>query len=94
MHKILKDFKGSPDGIAVIEYKADQEVELVPDLAKVAEAEKWAKPITRKASLLPPDPLAEEIAALEAQIKVTTDSDKAAELQSLLDDKRAELAKR
>lgn len=41
-----------------------------------------------------PGPLAEEIAALEAQIKVTTDSDKAAELQSLLDDKRAELAKR
>lgn len=93
MHKILKDFKGSPDGIAVIEYKADQEVELVPDLAKVAEAEKWAKPITRKASTAA-DPMADEIAALEEQIKSETNSDKAAELKALLDDKRAELAKR
>lgn len=42
-YKILKSFKGSPDGIQVIDYTAGEEVELVESLAEVALKEKWAK---------------------------------------------------
>lgn len=48
MHKILKDFPGSPDGFTVINYVAGQEVELVPALAAVAVKEKWAREIPAK----------------------------------------------
>lgn len=41
---VLKDFKGSPDGHTVIEYKKGETVELEGDLAKVAQEEKWVKP--------------------------------------------------
>lgn len=43
MYKVLKDFKGSPDGIEVIQYVAGEEVELVESLAVVALHEKWVK---------------------------------------------------
>lgn len=58
MFKVLKDFKGSPDGIQVIQFEAGQEVDLVPDLAKVALEEKWVKamPVKKVKS-------AEEVAA-------------------------------
>lgn len=42
-YTILKSFKGSPDGIQVIDYTAGEEVELVESLAEVAIKEKWAK---------------------------------------------------
>lgn len=41
---VLKDFKGSPDGHTVIEYKKGETAELEGDLAKVALEEKWVKP--------------------------------------------------
>lgn len=49
MFKILKDFKGSPDGYTVIDYVAGSKVDLVPSLAEVAVKEKWAKEV-------PPEP--------------------------------------
>lgn len=89
--KVAKDFTYFHRGTERKDYAKGEEVETDDnEMADVAVAEGWAKEVAGKK----PDPLAEEIAALEAQIKVTTDSDKAAELQDLLDDKRAELAKR
>jgi hypothetical protein len=41
---VLKNFKGSPDGHTVIEYKKGETAELEGDLAKVALEEKWVKP--------------------------------------------------
>lgn len=49
MFKVLKDFKGSPDGYTVIDYAAGSKVDLVPSLADVAVKEKWVKE-------LPPEP--------------------------------------
>jgi hypothetical protein len=43
MFKVLKDWKGSPDGFTVIEYKADQIVDLHPTLVGVALHEKWVE---------------------------------------------------
>lgn len=40
-YKILKSFKGSPDGFTVIDYTAGEVVEMVASLAVVALAEKW-----------------------------------------------------
>lgn len=48
MYKVLKGFKGSPDGFTVIEYKEGQETDLVPALAEVAIKEKWVKKIKVK----------------------------------------------
>ena len=45
-YKILKDFKGSPDGMAVIDYSKGQVVNLVPSLAAVTIDEKWAKEVS------------------------------------------------
>lgn len=43
-YEILQDFKGSPDGITVIQYsKGTDDVELSDALAEVALAEKWVK---------------------------------------------------
>ncbi len=94
MYKVIKDFKGSPDGIEVIEYKEGDKVDLVPDLADVAIKEKWVKPIAEKvtAPKVTTDPLADEIAALESAIELASTVDEADELKSQLDAKRAELA--
>ena len=62
MFKVLKDFKGSPDGYTVVEYAAGTEVDLAPDLAQVAVKEKWVKELPAK---LKPDPEAERRAAEE-----------------------------
>lgn len=43
MHKILKDFLGSPDGIRVIAYSAGDITELPESLAQVAVKEGWAE---------------------------------------------------
>lgn len=43
MHIILQDFKGSPNGYDVIEYKKGDEVELPASLVDVALENKWAK---------------------------------------------------
>lgn len=57
MYKVLKSFKGSPDGYTVIDYSEDTEVDLVPDLAAVALKEKWVKKIAEKAApAVPPSP--------------------------------------
>lgn len=98
MFKILKDFKGSPDGYTVIDYVAGSKVDLVPSLAEVAVKEKLAKE-------LPPEPkvdheaerrAAEEkaaaeaaaakaaaIADLEARIATASDADKPALIAEL-----------
>lgn len=43
MHKILKDFLGSPDGIRVIAYSAGDITTLPESLAQVALKEGWAE---------------------------------------------------
>ena len=52
MYKVLKDFKGSPDGCRVIQYTKGQMLEegadFSRDLAEVALNEKWVKPVTVK----------------------------------------------
>lgn len=98
MFKVLKDFKGSPDGIVVIQYTAGDEVELVPSLAEVAVKEKWVKEIPAPKPRPPeprqPDPLIAEIEAIAAAIQDATDPAQAAELQLQLEAKQAELAQR
>lgn len=96
MFKVLKDFKGSPDGYTVIEYVAGTEVELTPDLAHVAVKEKWVKEVPAKPK---PDPeagrrVAEEKAAAEAAAaKATAIADLEAKIATApADDKPALLA--
>lgn len=48
--KVLKDFKGSPDGRYAVQYYAGEEVELSDSLAEVALAEGWAKQIAETAA--------------------------------------------
>lgn len=43
MFEVQKDFKGSPDGYTVCEYRKGDVVDLVPSLAEVALKEKWVK---------------------------------------------------
>lgn len=43
--KILKDFRGSPNGYTVIDFKKDDEADMDGDLLKVALDEKWVKKI-------------------------------------------------
>ncbi|OQY64718.1 MAG: hypothetical protein B6D47_12900 [Rhodocyclaceae bacterium UTPRO2] len=45
MYKVLKDFKGSPDGYTVIEYHEGEVVPLPRSLAEVAIAEKWVEEV-------------------------------------------------
>ena len=52
MYKVLKDFKGSPDGCRVIQYTEGQMLEegsdFSKDLAEVALNEKWVELVTVK----------------------------------------------
>lgn len=85
MYKVLKDFKGSPDGYTVVEYVAGTEVDLAPDLAKVAVKEKWVKELPAKPK---PDPeaerrAAEEKAAAEAKAAEEAATAKAAAIADL-----------
>lgn len=48
MYKVLKDFRGSPNGFDVVDYQKGQDVELTSSLAETALAEKWVKPIAVK----------------------------------------------
>ena len=49
MFKVLKNFKGSPDGCAVLDYAKDDELHICStfseDLAQVALAEGWVKEV-------------------------------------------------
>lgn len=102
MFKVLKDFKGSPDGFTVEQYVKDQETDLVPALAEVALREKWVKPLPPKPAPKPqPTPaeilaaaiadLEAVIAALEAQHAAAADADRPA-LAAQLAEKQAALA--
>jgi hypothetical protein len=67
-YKILKDFKGSPDGIAVIEYTKGDIVPLAPSLAEVALEEKWVKEVADPATNDPhPEQPINDITGLPAQ---------------------------
>lgn len=57
-HRILKSFKGSPDGRFVVEYTQGEEVHLTVELAAIACSEGWAEPIAETAQeTTHPDPL-------------------------------------
>ncbi len=58
--KIVKDFKGSPDGARVEQYVAGTVVELVDSLAAVAIAEGWAEFVNDAPppAMIPPTPVA------------------------------------
>jgi hypothetical protein len=87
--KVLKDFPYFHGGYARKDYAKGDEVETEDDeMADVAVKEGWAKEVGGKK----PDPLLAEIAELEAKVRGNPNSDQAAELQALLDAKRAELA--
>lgn len=49
MYKVLKDFKGSPDGRFVINYTSGETVDLTESLAAVAVAEGWVAPVDQVA---------------------------------------------
>lgn len=53
MYKVLKDFKGSPDGYTVIEYHEGEVVPLPRSLAEVAIAEKWVEEVAVDAAPAP-----------------------------------------
>lgn len=56
MFKVLKDWKGSPDGFTVIEYKSGQIVDLHPSLIDVALGEKWVERFSdNKTATIQPD---------------------------------------
>lgn len=59
MYKVLKTFKGSPDGFTVNEFIKDEEVDLEPSLAEVALSEKWVKKIALKKQADPVPPVDE-----------------------------------
>ena len=84
MFKILKDFKGSPDGYTVIDYVAGSKVDLAPSLAEVAVKEKWAKE-------LPPEPKADPEAERRAAEEKAT-SAALAERMAAIDDCEKRLA--
>lgn len=80
MFKVLKDFKGSPDGMAVIEYKAGEEVDLVPALAEVAVKEKWVKPVpkTKTKAELDAEAAAKQLAEEQAKQLASQEAEAAA----------------
>lgn len=100
-YKVLKDFKGSPDGFTVIEFKKDQDIdELEPSLAAVALAEKWVKKTGDKtrAQLAAEAAAAKEAAraalvaqgeVLQAKLDAAADADKPA-IQAEIDALAAE----
>ncbi len=62
MFKILKAFKGSPDGMQVISYTVGQEVELSVSLGKVALREGWAEDVEKPKPSKPLEvPVVEEV---------------------------------
>lgn len=90
MFKVLKEFKGSPDGYTVIAYAAGAEVNLAPDLAKVALKEKWVKELPAKPK---PDPEAERCAAeVKAIAEARERDEKLAGLNQAIADLEATIA--
>ena len=47
-YKVLKDFKGSPDGRFAVDYAKGEVVPLTKSLAAVALEEKWVRKATKK----------------------------------------------
>lgn len=100
---VLKDFKGSPDGHTVIEYKKGETAEMEGDLAKVALEEKWVKPSksaekdakakTEAAAQREADiaALQTELAQLKADYDAATSEDDKAEVLAQAETKQAEL---
>lgn len=80
MYKVLKDFKGSPNGYDVVDYVKGQEVDLTTSLAETALAEKWVKPIPAKSAeetaAEQRAALIDEIAALETRLAAAADDAK------------------
>lgn len=66
MYKIIKEFKGSPNGSTVIDYKEGEIVELESGLAKVALEEDWAELID-----LPVDPVDPPVDPVDPPVKTT-----------------------
>ncbi len=50
MYKVIEDFRGSPDGATVTDYKKDDVVELSDELAEVALEEGWVKKVRKRRS--------------------------------------------
>lgn len=74
MYKVLKSFKGSPDGYTVIDYAKDEEVDLVPELADVALKEKWVKHLPVKKATEPAVQLEPTSEAHAGPAESTTDA--------------------
>lgn len=100
-YEVLKDFRGSPDGCRVIDYKKGQVVDIVDSLAEVALAEKWVKPskaakaqtkaeaeASAKASAIAA--LQAELAQLKADYEAAPEADRAA-IVAQAEAKQAEL---
>lgn len=47
-HRIIKSFPGSNDGIEIIHFAAGEVAPLSDDLARIAVAEGWAKPVSEE----------------------------------------------
>lgn len=62
-YKVLKDFKGSPDGRFAVDYKAGETVELTASLSEVALAEKWVETVAEEVDAKPSKPVKHKSAA-------------------------------
>lgn len=105
-YEVIHDFKGSPDGYTIIDYKKGEIVSLVDTLSKVALAEKWVKPsktaekeakakakaeAEKEAEEKRSEAIEGEIADLEGRLADAADADKPA-IQSALEAKQGEFA--
>ena len=105
-YKVLKDFKGSPDGAHVVEYTEGQEVELTASLAEAVLAEGWVEEVAVDDEAAKAEAEAQakaeaerqakreklqgEIAKLEASMEKAKEAGKAA-IKAKIDAKRQEL---
>jgi hypothetical protein len=94
-YKVLKTFKGSPDGYTVKEYEEGTTVELPEELASVAIQEKWVqkpegKPTPSAEKKVALEKAGKELGALKKAHKDASDADKPT-LQAQIDAKQAEL---
>lgn len=65
-YKVIRSFKGSPDGMRVVEYEKGQVVSLTESLAVVALEEKWVRPHKPEPELDPAK--LEKVAAVIGQL--------------------------
>jgi len=88
--KVLRDFKGAPNGCVVVDYKKGDEVDLTDSLAEVALAEKWVARIKESKSTKAVAALQEELALLEAEYKTAPEAEKPG-IKAALEAKQAEM---